>query len=140
VAEDLSTLYVGARGGRGEEEEEEANPMRYYSLQGPSGKGEYRLKVTTDPHPRGLGLQILYDDWTVFLADAGRLLLRYKDSSNSHRWIAALEGPDEDGSETWVPWWYSPNAANMEDFPSYVAIDIELVEAESMTQDVTQDA
>ena len=98
-------------------------------LQGPSGKGEYQLGVSSDPeqYEQSLGSETLYQDWEV-IEDGENLWLRYEDASRSSHWVAALEGESgDDGVPVWSPWWFSPSAANMEDFVEYVSIDIRLV-------------
>ena len=105
---------------------QQASSSGFYTLRGPSGKGSYKLTISEDPHPFGFGMQIRFEEWKV-MAAGDRLLLRYEDTACCSHWIAVLE-TDEEGGRRWVPWWVSPNAANMDDFEEYRMIDIEVVE------------
>lgn len=82
--------------------------------------------MTEETEAAGLGWQVKFDEWKVMEDDTGRLLLRYKDAACCSHWIAVLQ--EDDGTEKWVPWWFSPSAANMDDFEKYVLIDLEVVE------------
>ena len=120
-----------------------------FTLQGPSGKGEYQLKAspTSELEPHGLGWQIKHDDWNAMQDSIGRWLLRYRDDACCSSWIAVHEkvGDEEaqieDEEERWVFWWYAPSGANVEDFERYVLCDIEVVEngAEEDAEDEGED-
>ncbi|KIW12931.1 hypothetical protein PV08_08118 [Exophiala spinifera] len=98
---------------------------RYCTLRGPVGKGEYQIAIESQLERSSalIGVSVFSSGWIV-VEDHGRNLLRFDKDLNSSRWIAV---PDAD-SGAWVPWWYAPSAANLEDFDNYVTIDIELVE------------
>jgi hypothetical protein len=100
----------------------------YFSLQGPSGKGEFRLERSMKPGPwdGAIGMSGIFDRWNV-KNEHGMLFLRNKALADSGFWIAVPE--EEEG--VWAPWWYSPNSANLEDFASYVMIDIELIKSDA---------
>ena len=105
-------------------------------LRGPSGKGEYQMSVAPGTEEDGmdedglaLGSEVLFKGWEV-IEESSRLWLRYKDPFRNSHWIAAREKTGAEDS-VWSPWWFSPNAANMEDFLDYVSIDIQLVRVDS---------
>lgn len=102
------------------------------TLEGPSGKGEYRLEYASEGELSReeslIGGATEYENWEV-VQDGSLCFLRYRDPTSSSRWIATRED-SEDSAETWHVWWISPNAANMEDFAEYVIVDLQLVSAE----------
>lgn len=106
---------------------EKSGETPYMILQGPSGKEEYRLSVKSEMEDDDLaiGSDIQFKDWEV-IEESSRLWLRYNDPMRSSHWIAA-QATDGAKDSAWSPWWFSPNAANMEDFQHYVSIDIQLV-------------
>ena len=106
----------------------------YCTLEGPSGKGIFHLQHAESTEPMGLGVQILFDRWKA-LSDGDALLLRYDDFAERGHWILEMR-KTEDGKDVWTPWWLSPCAANMEDFESYVMVDIELVDFSQPIQKV----
>lgn len=107
----------------------------YLTLQGPSGKGEYQLRASSLSGGDGLaiGSQTLSGHWET-IEEGPELLLRYNDLTRSSHWIA-VHGGEGDENSTWSLWWYSPSAANMEDFEHYVAIDVHLVPVENGADD-----
>lgn len=99
----------------------------YRSLQGPSGKGIFQLQQSTATETEGTGSDLRFDGWDV-TSDGDYLPLRYGELVGTGFWIAEVS-KTPDGERAWVPWWLSPSAANMEDFSSYVMIDIALAKA-----------
>ncbi|KAK1972195.1 hypothetical protein LY78DRAFT_650831 [Colletotrichum sublineola] len=97
-------------------------------LQGPSGKGEHRLRASTRVNPFGVGSAICHDAWEVARDASGpRLLLRYRNEGfGDRRWVAAPPRVPGDGA-AWTVWWYEPLPFNAQDLPGYVGVDVELV-------------
>lgn len=105
-------------------------------MRGPSGKGEFKLIKLDDPHKDiGIGSMTEYESWAV-KTETGfgpdRRLLRHQDLTRDGHWIAVPNRNSDSNtkSSTWELWWYTPNAANMEDFKSYVMVDLELVQVD----------
>lgn len=100
-------------------------------LQGPSGKAEYQMRLSSlvEDNEEMIGSSTCHEGWEV-IEEGTRLWLRYMDPTRASHWVAVREGQDEDGKALWTPWWFSPNAANMDDLGEYVSIDIQLLPAD----------
>ncbi|PKS10917.1 hypothetical protein jhhlp_002675 [Lomentospora prolificans] len=97
---------------------------QYLALQGPSGKSEYRIVALDNPPAVGIGATISYNAWLV-KEDGGRKFLRYADDSGgASRWVLSKKWWG------WILWWYEPTPANANDLGTYMAVDVEVEEAE----------
>lgn len=115
---------------------DKASGEKVYALRGPAGKGDLQLVQTDAPGgPKGrmVGSTVMSDGWKV-VDSWGRLLLRYKEEpAGLSHWVAVPgEEQSEDGqvSKRWTFWWVAPNAANMNDLPGHVLVDILVVPVE----------
>ncbi|KAK1984933.1 hypothetical protein LZ30DRAFT_779436 [Colletotrichum cereale] len=108
----------------GSAEEEEA-----LILQGPSGKGEHRLRTSTKVTPFGVGSAVCHDAWEIARDADGRqrLLLRYRNEDFGDRsWVAVPPRAAEE-EDAWTVWWYEPLPHNARDLPGAVGVDVEVV-------------
>jgi hypothetical protein len=120
----------------------------WFCLEGPSGKGAYRLSARPKDEAFGLGWQMKNDGWKIVAdEESGRFLLRWEEDPRVSSWLAVREdhgdAEGEEGGnkreEGWAVWLVAPNAANMEDFETYRLIDIEAVEVDGEGTDVVRD-
>lgn len=106
----------------------------FLALQGPAGKGEYRLTtLSRSDIDSGIGSVTDYTSWAVTHDSVlDRYRLTYPSITERGHWIA-VPGDREDTDEAlgddiaWQVWWYEPSAANMDDFPTYVMVDLEVI-------------
>lgn len=99
------------------------SPTDFLILEGPSGKGEYQLRATSDTIPFGIGGVIYYTAWQAENQEGSQnLRLRYQDVDVSGgKWVAV---PEENGD--WSIWWYEKLPHNEDDLPGAVSINVEL--------------
>ncbi|KAK2029938.1 hypothetical protein LX32DRAFT_651924 [Colletotrichum zoysiae] len=101
-------------------------------LQGPTGKGEHRLRASTKVTPFGVGSAVCHNAWEVVREEDAsgqrrRLLLRYRNENfGDRRWVAVPPRVPEDG-DAWTVWWYEPLPFNAQDLPGHVGVDVEVV-------------
>ncbi|KAI6351041.1 hypothetical protein MCOR25_010198 [Pyricularia grisea] len=107
-----------------------------YALRGPSGKGDLQLVQMPAPTGEGrrmVGSNVMSDGWKI-VESWGRLLLRYSEEpAGLSHWVAVPgeeEGEDGKTTKRWTFWWVAPNAANMNDLPGHVLVDIQVVPVE----------
>lgn len=106
---------------------DDSDMEKYCTLQGPSGKGEHRLELESNPRQQEdmIGWEVESRGWTTRHTD-GKALLRHDmpGGPSNGRWIAV---PREEEGGVWEIWWLEPSPANCEHFERYVEIDLEMV-------------
>jgi hypothetical protein len=105
-----------------------ADPQ-YYTISGPSGRGIYKLSLTSTPKPvPGLfGAINRWEQWEV-VSDSGLLFLRDAELVGRGFWVA-VPGADARGEEdVWSVWWLDPSGASVDVLKGAVMVNIEVVE------------
>jgi hypothetical protein len=104
---------------------------QYYTISGPSGRGIYKLSLTSTPRPvPGLfGASRRWEQWEV-VSDSGLLFLRDAELVGRGFWVA-VPGADARGDEgVWSVWWLDPSGASLDVLKGAVMVNIEVVEEE----------
>jgi hypothetical protein len=102
---------------------------QYYTISGPSGRGIYKLSLTSTPKPvPGLfGASNRWEQWEV-VSDSGLLFLRDAELVGRGFWVA-VPGADARGEEgVWSVWWLDPSGASLDVLKEAVMVNIEVVE------------
>ena len=112
---------------------QEPSSSSFLGLQGPAGKGEYQLVKLNNPElDIGIGSSTEYTSWFVKTSsESTHRQLGHIGVTEEGHWIAVPANGSgnlsDESIDTWELWWYSPCAANMEDFPAYVMVDLEVI-------------